>query len=576
MRLTPMDDPVPLPRPVLSVRDLDVTFALERGPFQAVRGVSFDLWPGRTLCIVGESGSGKSVTARAILQIVGEPGRVSGGQILYRDAAGHETDLAALDPFGRDIRAFRGGDIAMIFQEPMTSLSPVHTIGDQITEVLHLHTDLSRKEARARAIEMLARVEIPEPERAFERYTFEYSGGMRQRVMIAMALAANPRILIADEPTTALDVTTQAEILDLIAKLQADFHMAVVFITHDMGVVAEIADEVLVMHHGRVAERGDVQTIFHAPREDYTRMLIASVLRLESPAEGRRRNATGEPLLQVRGLTKTFGITKSFGGKAKGGVHALRDVSLTLAQGETLGVVGESGSGKTTLGRCILRAVEPTSGSVRLLARDGTALEITTLHHRAMAQAYRDMRMVFQDPYGSLNPRMSVGQIIAEPMVVNGMVPPEGRDARVAELLTMVGMPPEAAERYPHAFSGGQRQRISIARAISLNPRLIIADEATSALDVSLRATILDLLIDLQNRLELSFLFISHDISVIRYFCDRVAVMYRGRIVEEGPTLRVCDTPDHPYTRALLSAVPRPDPNHRRLAQRTRYHQDAQ
>jgi peptide/nickel transport system ATP-binding protein len=559
--------------PVIQVQDLRVEFATRTGALPVVRGVNFELHAGRTLCLVGESGSGKSVSARALLQLIDTPGRIAGGRIVYRDTREREIDIAALDPRGKPIRALRGGDIAMIFQEPMTSLSPVHTIGQQIIEAIRLHLPLSRAQARARAIELLAQVEIPNPDRAIDRYTFEYSGGMRQRAMIAMALSCNPRVLIADEPTTALDVTTQAEILDLMRRLQESHGMAVLFITHDMGVVAEIADEVAVMHHGVLVEKGSVEQIFHAPKADYTRLLIGSVLKLEQAARPPAPVPEGAvPLLQVNDLRKVYtSERRSLWKREVSSTRAVDGVSLTLHEGQTLGIVGESGSGKSTLGRCLMRLIEPDEGRITWRRRDGTLTDLRALDRAALRLAYREMRMVFQDPYASLNPRMTVGQIIGEPLLVNRVAQGEALRRRVAELLDQVGLPAGAAERYPHAFSGGQRQRISIARALSLEPRLILADEATSALDVSLRAQVLDLMLGLRERLGLSFIFISHDIAVIRYFCDRVAVMHRGRLVEEGLTTEVTGNPQHPYTQALLSAVPRPDPRQRGSRRRERY-----
>jgi peptide/nickel transport system ATP-binding protein len=561
---------------ILEVKDLVTGFELRSGPFKAVDGVSFDLRKGETLCVVGESGSGKSVTARSILQIVGTPGRIISGAINYRGPNG-VIDIAKLDPRGREIRSLRGSDIAMIFQEPMTSLSPVHTIGFQIMESIRLHTKATKDEARARAIELLRRVEIPNPATTIDRYPFEYSGGMRQRAMIAMALACKPKILIADEPTTALDVTTQAEILDLMRELQRQEGMSVLFITHDMGVVAQIADEVAVMHHGQLVEKAPVDKIFHAPEAPYTQMLIGSVLKLEKRADKKpppldeAASAARPKLLEVTGLSKEYVTASGFFTSKASVLKAVDAVDLTLYEGESLGVVGESGSGKTTLGRAIMRIIEPTGGQVKLKRGDGSIVEMSKLDRKALREAYRELRMVFQDPFSSLNPRMTVGEIISEPIRVNRLMDEAAMEARVADLLTKVGLPASAAERYPHAFSGGQRQRISIARALALKPRLIIADEATSALDVSIRSQILDLLIDLQNEMNLSFIFISHDISVIRYFCDRMAVMYRGKIVEMGPTERVCDAPEHAYTKALLSAVPKPDPRERTLGERTRY-----
>jgi peptide/nickel transport system ATP-binding protein len=554
--------------PLIEVRDLVTHFPTRTGVVKAVDGVSFSIAQGKTLCVVGESGSGKSVTARSILQIVDAPGRIiSGSMILHREDGG-SVDLAKLDPRGRAIRDIRGAEIAMIFQEPMSSLSPVHTVGDQIMEVLILHLGMGKKQARARCVELLGQVEIPNPEKAIDRYTFEFSGGMRQRVMIAMALACNPKLLIADEPTTALDVTTQAEILDLIRRLQRDFGMAVMFITHDMGVVAEIADDVIVMHNGKVKETGPVDAIFHAAQDDYTKMLIGSVQRLERKAEIRLKRApideTAQPVIEVRDLKMHFGSPKA-------PMKAVDGVSLTVLPGETLGIVGESGSGKTTMGRCLLRAYDPSGGEMLYRRADGSTVDLVAADKQALKACRREIRMIFQDPVGSLNPRMTVAQIIGEPMLVNGIAEGRALDDRVAGLMEQVGLNPDWRERYPHAFSGGQRQRIGIARAISLNPRVIVADEATSALDVSIRSQMLDLMMNLQDRLGLSYVFISHDIGVIRYMCDRVAVMYRGKIVETGYAEQVCDRPEHPYTKALLSAIPRPDPRARSIHNRHRY-----
>ncbi len=562
-------------KPILDVRDLRTHFPVRNGVVKAVDGVSFTLHRGQTVCIVGESGSGKSVTARSILQIVERPGRIEGGQILFNRDDGTTVDLAALHPRSGAIRAVRGREIAMIFQEPMSSLSPVHTIGNQIMEVLQLHLKMPKAQARARAVELLKAVEIPKPETAVDRYTFEFSGGMRQRAMIAMALACDPAVLIADEPTTALDVTTQAEILDLIARLQEKRGTAVIFITHDMGVVAEIADEVVVMYHGKVVERGPVETIFHAPQDPYTQMLLGSVLKLEQPSairEARRpMPEDAPPLLEIRNLKMYFPIRPGFFKRVVDHVKAVDDVTLDVKPRETLGIVGDSGSGKTTLGRCLLRVYDPTEGSLRYRRADGSIVDLATADPATLRRCRREMRMIFQDPFASLNPRMTVGQIVAEPLLVNGLATGSELRERVAALLRRVGLDPSWSERYPHAFSGGQRQRIGIARALALEPRLIVADEATSALDVSLRAQMLDLLLQLQDELGLSYVFVSHDISVIRYACDRVAVMYRGRVVELGTADQVCDEPQHDYTRALLSAVPRPDPRHRRIHMRHRY-----
>ncbi len=551
-------------KPLLEVRNLVTEFPVRNGVFRAVNDLSFSIDPGKTLCVVGESGSGKSVTARSILQIIDSPGHIASGSIILNRTDGTTLDLAKLDPRSRAIRSVRGAHISMIFQEPMSSLSPVHTVGDQITEVLRLHLKMNKAQARAEAIELLRQVEIPNPETALDKYAFQYSGGMRQRAMIAMALACKPQLLIADEPTTALDVTTQAEILDLIARLQKAHGMAVLFITHDMGVVAQIADDVLVMHHGVAKEYGTVEQIFHSPRDPYTRMLIGSVLKLEQKAEIRLArpplDLTAAPILEVKDLSMHFGEMK-----------ALDGVSIKLLPGETLGIVGESGSGKTTMGRSIMRLYDPTGGEMLYRKVDGSVVDLAKIEGAELKAARRELRMVFQDPFGSLNPRMTVAQVIGEPLLVNGIAKGKELDERVCALMDQVGLDPAGRERYPHAFSGGQRQRIGIARAITLKPRIIVADEATSALDVSVRFQVLDLLMRLQDELGLAYIFISHDIGVIRYMCDRVGVMYRGKLVEVGDAEKVCNAPDHPYTQALLSAIPRPDPRDRDRTRRFRY-----
>jgi peptide/nickel transport system ATP-binding protein len=557
---------------LLSVANLSVDFPMRASTLHAVRNVSFDLRRGETLCLVGESGSGKSVTARSIMRIVDKPGRLVGGSILL-DPGGAALDLAALSPADHRIRAIRGARIGFIFQEPMSALSPLYTIGSQIDEVIQLHLRLDKAAARARTLDLLCQVEIADPVRMAERYSFEFSGGMRQRVCIAMALACNPDILIADEPTTALDVTTQAEILDLIKRLQLDRGMSMLLITHDMGVVAEVATDVAVMRRGEIVEHGVVDDIFHQPQHPYTRRLLAATLKLEQAATPAVPAITDiQPVLSVQNLTKIYGGRHGlFGAGRSPALRAVDDVSLNLYPCENLGIVGESGSGKTTLGKLILRVVEPTSGTVQYRGRDGGVIDVFALDRRARRRFHADVRLIFQDPFGSLNPRMTVKRIVGDPLRINGLARGAALERRVAELLRLVGLDPAAMERYPHAFSGGQRQRIGIARALALEPRIIIADEATSALDVSIRSQILDLLLDLQKRLELSFIFISHDISVVRYFCDRVAVMHRGRLVEIGDAESVCTHPREPYTQSLISAVPNPDPRNKRMLHRIRF-----
>ncbi|WDR02868.1 ABC transporter ATP-binding protein [Devosia algicola] len=558
---------------VMSVEHLSLDFHLRTNVLHAVRDVSFVLRRGQTLCLVGESGSGKSVTARALLRILDKNGTITNGKILLRGKE-DEIDIAPLTERSKELLHIRGGRVGLIFQEPMSSLSPVHTIGSQIIEAVLLHRAMSKKEAREEAIELLRQVEIPNPDKMIDRYTFEFSGGMRQRAMIAMALAADPEILIADEPTTALDVTTQAEILDLIRRLQVSRGMAMLLITHDMGVVAEVADAVAVMHFGRIVEQGGVEDIFHNAKHPYTKRLLASTVKLEQSHLERDEAAApekAEPVLQVRNLTKVYGSATGWLGKSTFALKAVDDVSFDLMPGENLGIVGESGSGKTTLGRLILRTVEPTSGAVAYHDADGQEKQVTELDQAGMREFHRDVRLIFQDPFASLNPRMTVRQIVADPMIVSGTHRGKALEQRVAELLELVGLDPLTMERYPHAFSGGQRQRIGIARALALDPRVIIADEATAALDVSIRAQILDLLLDIQKRLQLSFIFISHDISVVRYFCDRVAVMHRGKIVELGDAEQICTAPVEAYTKSLISAVPNPDPRHKRMMHRTRF-----
>ncbi|MDQ7774977.1 MAG: dipeptide ABC transporter ATP-binding protein [Paracoccus aminovorans] len=571
----------PLPADVqLSVRDLRTEFATPTGSFVAVNGISFDLKKGETLAVVGESGSGKSVTSLSIMGLLPQKvARLSGGSIQFGASSGQTLDLAQVP--AETARALRGNDIAMIFQEPMTSLNPVYRIGDQIAEAVLAHQDCTPDEARQITLEMLRKVHISDPERRLDQFPFELSGGMRQRVMIAMALACKPKLLIADEPTTALDVTIQAQILELIKELQQQEDMAILFITHDMGVVAEVADRTVVMYKGEAVEAGLTADIFAAPQHPYTRALLSAVPKLGS-MQGRprpmrfpivdRRTGTSDvpvevpdtvqhdarPVLQVRDLTTRFDIRGGVLSSVKGRVHAVENVSFDVQPGETLALVGESGCGKSTIGRSILRLTEPLSGSVRL---DG--VDVLKLGHAELLEQRKRMQMIFQDPFGSLNPRQTVGAAIADPLVINGLASGAEARQRVAQLLTRVGLEPGMAARHPHEFSGGQRQRICIARALALEPRLIVADEAVSALDVSVKAQVVNLMLDLQAEMGLSYLFISHDMAVVERVSHRVAVMYLGEIVEIGSREAIFQNPQHPYTRRLLAAVPIADPARR-------------
>jgi len=564
--------------PVLSVSNL-VTSFLREGEWNAVvRGVSFDVGPRETVAIVGESGSGKSVTALSIMRLIPpQSGRVEGSIKL----AGRE--LTTLPE--KAMHHVRGNEVAMIFQEPMTSLNPVLTIGFQIAEALIYHRGMSRQEAEAETVRLLEKVRIPAAKSRFHEYPHRFSGGMRQRVMIAMALACRPKLLIADEPTTALDVTIQAQILELIKVLQEEEDMSVLFITHDMGVVAEIADRTVVMYQGKAVEAGDTGQIFAAPAHPYTKALLSAVPQLGSMKDISRPmrfpivdKTTGEsdvpvetpdtvkaaerPVLEVSGLTTRFDIHSGLFGKVSGRVHAVENVSFSLHSGETLALVGESGCGKSTTGRSILRLIEPNAGSVLVDGEDVLAMDGGKLRDMR-----KRMQIIFQDPFASLNPRMSIGSAIAEPFYAHGLATgSEARD-RVADLLTRVGLSPDMASRYPHEFSGGQRQRICIARALALGPKLIVADEAVSALDVSVKAQVVNLMLDLQASMGLAYLFISHDIAVVERMCHRVAVMYLGEIVEIGPRAAVFGNAQHPYTKKLMSAVPIPDPA-RRLQKR--------
>jgi peptide/nickel transport system ATP-binding protein len=554
---------------ILSVQNLTTSF---RGPGRwtpVVKNLSFDLQERETLAIVGESGSGKTVTALSLLRLVSAAnGRIEGRALL----AGR--DILALSE--EEMRKVRGNEIAMIFQEPMTSLNPVLTIGDQIAEALAFHRSLYGAAARTEVLDILDRVRIPAARSRIDDYPHHFSGGMRQRVMIAMALACRPKVLIADEPTTALDVTVQAQILDLIRALQHELGMAVLFITHDLGVVAEIADRVLVMWQGDKVEEGDTTAIFERPAAPYTRRLLKSVFALgsmrgepapkrmplpdEAPRDlpARTPLADDVPLLEVNGLTTRFPLHAGLLRRISGRVHAVENISFTLRPAETLALVGESGCGKSTTGRSILRLVEPTAGSIRF---DGA--DVRGLDKGGLNALRRRMQMVFQDPYASLNPRIPVGRAIAEPIVVHKLAAPREAADRAAELLKVVGLAPEMGARLPHEFSGGQRQRLCIARALALSPKLIVADEAVAALDVSIKAQVLNLMLDLQAQLGLSYLFISHDMGVVERISHRIAVMYLGEIVEIGPRAAIIENPQHPYTRKLLAAVPVPDPARR-------------
>ena len=537
---------------LLEVQDLAVEFHTAGGTVHAVNGVSWHVDHGETFALLGESGSGKSVSAAAILNLIDSPpGYVTAGRILYRG-----QDLLKMSREQR--RPINGRKIAMIFQDTLAHLNPVYSVGWQIAETLRAHGEASAAEARARAVALLERVGIPEPARRADDYPHQFSGGQRQRVMIAMALALRPEVLIADEPTTALDVTVQAQILSLLAGLQAETGMALVLITHDLGVVAEVASRVAVMQGGRIVETGPVRQVFRAPGHAYTRRLMAAIPGRQGLIRDGGGQARREPLLRVRDLAKHYEVTTGLMRRKTGQVvRAVDGVSFDLDAGETLGVVGESGSGKSTLARTLLRLEEPTAGIARYRGDD-----IVKLSPAGLLRFRRFIQVVFQDPYASLNPRMTVAQIVAEPWSIHRDVLPKARwHARVCELLEQVGMQPEHARRYPHQFSGGQRQRIAIARALALQPEVIICDEAVSALDVRVQAQVIALLSELRSSLGLAYIFIAHDLPVVRHFADRVMVMFQGRIVEQAATEQIFERPQHPYTQALLAASPIPDPD---------------
>ena len=567
-----------LDQPIARFENLKVEFQTQDGPVEAVKGVSFDIAAGETVAIVGESGSGKSVSSLSLMRLVEYGGgEISDGRLLFDRGDAGQVDLRTMD--AKDMRAIRGREIGMIFQEPMTSLNPVFTIGRQLIEGLRLHLGMSKVAARNRAIDLLRQVRIPEAERRLGQYPHELSGGMRQRVVIAMALACEPRLLIADEPTTALDVTIQAEILGLMNKLKKDTGTAVMFITHDMAVVAQMADRVVVMFRGEKVEEGRVEDIFENPQHPYTQNLLAAVPKLgEMRGEptpkplsliGQPEKSligsvppTQEVLLDVRNLTTRFNVKGGFFRRTVARVHALENVSFSIKKGATLSLVGESGSGKSTCGRSILRLEEPQSGSIRLGDTDILALDSAGLR-----DARRDMQMVFQDPFASLNPQMTLADQVAEPLKNYNMAQGSELMDRVARLFDRVELPRAFMRRFPHELSGGQRQRIAIARALALNPKLLIADEAVSALDVSVQAQVLNLMLELQAELGISMLFISHDMAVVERVSHHVAVMYLGRIVEMGTRQEVFEDPRHEYTKTLMAAVPVADPRQRTLTE---------
>jgi peptide/nickel transport system ATP-binding protein len=592
--------------PLLSVQNLTIDFHSQRGQTRAVAGVSFEVNRGEVVAIVGESGSGKSVTSLALLGLLAKPAaHIESGTARFETEKLGGVDLLQLSE--TQLQQVRGNDISMIFQEPMTSLNPVLTCGYQVVEALRLHTSLSAKEAEARTIELFTEAQLPRPAQIFKSYPHEISGGQKQRVMIAMAMACRPALLVADEPTTALDVTVQARILQLIRDLRREHGTAVLFITHDLGVVAEIADRIIVMYRGRIVEQGSVLDIFTNPQHPYTRGLLACRPRLSigkarlpvvadfmgTDAAGNMVALTGEigenalastsvqlrsnsdtsktfpveqnsrstdqmetPLLQVESLRVYFPVRKGFFSRTTDFVRAVDDVSFSIYPGETVGLVGESGCGKTTLGRALLRLTEPTGGRILF---EGT--DLAQLPAGKLRQRRREFQLIFQDPYAALNPMLTVGEAILEPLRVHGVGGSRAEQkARVRELLRTVGLSEDAEQRYPHEFSGGQRQRICIARALALRPKLIVCDESVSALDVSVQAQVLNLLNDLKRELGITYLFITHDLSVARFMSDRLLVMSQGKVVESGPAAEVYAHPQHPYTQQLLAAIPSDDP----------------
>jgi len=560
---------------LIQIKNLSVEFQTDEASVKAVKNISFDIPKGKTVGLVGESGSGKSVSSLAIMGLIpNPPGEVTSGEILFEG-----KDLLKFSE--SKMRKIRGKRISMIFQEPMTSLNPVFTVGDQICESLILHEKMSKQEAWEKAIDLLDQVGIPNPSERIKSYPHEMSGGQRQRVMIAMAISCNPDLLIADEPTTALDVTIQKQILELIADLQKKYGMSVLFITHDLGVIADISDEVVVMYRGDIVEKNSTEEVFKKPSHPYTKGLLACRPNLDEhprrlptvsdfmTPEGKEihhdesvlraakeTRVIGEaqiPLLEITNLKKHFPLKKGFFGGVQSWVKAVDDVTLTVRKGRTLGLVGESGCGKTTLGRTILRLIEPTEGQIKY-----NGIDVTALNKNDMRAMRRKMQIIFQDPYASLNPRMTIGAALMEPMVIHklGSSKSERLDMS-AKLMDRVGLHPSMLNRYPHEFSGGQRQRICIARALAVEPEFIICDESVSALDVSIQAQILNLLLDLQEELNLTYVFISHDLAVVKFISDEVAVMYNGKVVEMNDAVGIYERPQHEYTKKLLSAIPK-------------------
>ncbi len=560
-------------KPLLRIENLSVDFCTGGKLTQAVRNISLEINKGEILALVGESGSGKSVTSLSILKLLPQPPALySAGRILFSEDGVNEWDLLQTDE--KLVRTIRGHRIAMIFQEPMTSLNPVMSCGAQVMEALLVHKKINAQEAKAHTIEWFAKVKLPEPPQIFHRYPHQLSGGQKQRVMIAMAMICAPSLLICDEPTTALDVTVQKTILQLIRELQQERNMGVVFITHDLGVVAEIADRVAIMYKGEIVEQNTTPNIFSHPRHAYTRALIAcrpaahpkeerlptisDFLQGTETTHKRANQIAGKPdttgriLLEAEDLSVEFPADTNLFGRARSFVTAVDHVNFQIIEGETLGLVGESGCGKTTLGRTLLHLIEPTGGRIRYAGK-----EMTRLSKEQARKLRKDIQLVFQDPYSSLNPRLTIGAAIAEPMKVAGVVKDEKeRRKKTAELLEQVDLPASMMERYPHEFSGGQRQRIVIARALALNPGFLVCDESVSALDVSIQAQVLNLLNELKHSLGLTMLFISHDLSVVRYMCDRIMVMNRGKIVESGPAEELYLHPKSEYTKRLIEAIP--------------------